>query len=548
MRSSWLVSIPLVLTLAACAAPSGPAVAPAPARSARVLPPTPPTPAYEAAPKNWQLMDAVADGVQGTGSARAERELLGGARPLRTVVVAIIDGGVDTAHADLQPNLWRNPRETANGKDDDGDGLTDDTWGWNYLGGADGRNVGHETLELTREYVRCTAPGSTLADSANRSYCATVTSDFTARRGKAEQQVAQLGQISMMYDNTARVLQGAMPGQALTPESVKALVPANDTVRAAQDLYLRFAANGITEAEIKEGMEQVRGQAQYGLNPEYNPRTIVGDDPRNAAQARYGNRDVTGPEASHGTHVAGIVGAVRGAEGIDGVAAGVQLMAVRAVPQGDERDKDVALAIRYAVDHGAHIINMSFGKDYSPEKSLVDDAVRYAVSKGVLLVHAAGNDGKNLGTGSNFPKAQYLGGGEAATWIEVGASSWRGGAQLAAPFSNYGKLEVDLFAPGVDITSTYPGGGYKANSGTSMAAPVVSGVAALLMSHFPKLTAADVKRILLETTAKYPDLLVQRPGGEEGDTVRFGDLSRTGGVVDAYAAVQAALAMGAKAR
>jgi subtilisin family serine protease len=375
-----------------------------------------------------------------------------------------------------------------------------------------------------------------------------VTADFTEQRTKAERNMAQLAQISTMYDGAKQVLQGAMGGTALTPESVKALVPANETVRAAQDLWLRFSSNGITEQEIVEGVEQVRGQAQYGLNPALDARSVVGDDPRNPAQTRYGNRDVTGPDASHGSHVAGIIGAARGAEGIDGIASAVQLLAVRAVPRGDERDKDVALAIRYAVDHGAHIINMSFGKGYSPEKSLVDDAVRYADAKGVLLVHAAGNDGQNLATGENFPKAQYLGGGEAANWIEVGASSWRGGNELAASFSNYGRQQVDLFAPGVDITSTVPGGGYKANSGTSMAAPVVSGVAALLMSYFPKLTAAEVKRILLETSAKYPELMVARPGATPEELVRFGELSRTGGVVDAYAAVQAALAMGAKAR
>jgi len=214
------------------------------------------------------------------------------------------------------------------------------------------------------------------------------------------------------------------------------------------------------------------------------------------------------------------------------------------VPDGDERDKDVANGIRYAVDNGAQIINMSFGKGFSPDKRAVDEAVKYAESKGVLLVHAAGNDGEDLATAPNFPHATYLDGGRAKNWIEVGASSWQGGDQLAASFSNYGRAQVDLFAPGVDILSTVPGGGYERNSGTSMAAPVVSGVAALLMSYFPQLTATDVKRILIESAARYPDMMVARPGGKEGDTVRFGDLSVTGGVVDAYAAVRAAMAIG----
>jgi len=208
------------------------------------------------------------------------------------------------------------------------------------------------------------------------------------------------------------------------------------------------------------------------------------------------------------------------------------------VPDGDERDKDVANAIRYAVDHGAQVINMSFGKAYSPQKAAVDAAVRYADSAGVLMVHAAGNDGNDLAKEPSFPTPFYEGGGRAQNWIEVGASSWKGRDSLAASFSNYGQAQVDLFAPGVDILSTVPGGGYERESGTSMAAPVVSGIAALLMAHYPSLKAADVKRILLETATRRPDQMVVPPGG--GQPVRFGTLSATGGVVNAYEAVRAA--------
>jgi subtilisin family serine protease len=215
----------------------------------------------------------------------------------------------------------------------------------------------------------------------------------------------------------------------------------------------------------------------------------------------------------------------------------VTVLAVRAIPNGDERDKDVANAIRYAVDRGAQIINMSFGKGYSPQKATVDSAVRYAEAKGVLMVHAAGNDGEDADANPSYPVPEYEGGGRASTWLEVGASSWKLD-QLAAPFSNYGKKRVDLFAPGVDILSLAPGGGYAREDGTSMAAPVVSGVAALLMAHFPTLTAADVKRILLETVTPYRDRQVPRPGSEE--RVPFASLSATGGVVNAYAAVKKA--------
>jgi subtilisin family serine protease len=214
-------------------------------------------------------------------------------------------------------------------------------------------------------------------------------------------------------------------------------------------------------------------------------------------------------------------------------------MGVRAVPNGDERDKDIAAAIRYAVDHGANIINMSFGKGYSPEKPVVDSAVRYAEQRGVLLVHAAGNEGSDNDRGGNFPTPVYSDSSRAATWLEVGATTAQR-ARLVSSFSNYGARTVDLFAPGSDIYSTVPGGGYERNSGTSMAAPVVSGVAALLMAYFPSLTAADVRRILLATVTKQPGLSVARPGAP-GATVPFASLSSTGGIVNAFAAVRMAM-------
>jgi subtilisin family serine protease len=533
----------LSFALAACAGASAPATtAPAPASvpasaAPRTAPATPPAPSYSTPPADWQLLDAVVDGVQGTGARRAEKELLAGRKPARTVLVAVLDGGVDTAHADLRAHLWHNPREVVDGKDDDGDGLVDDTFGWNYLGGADGRNVNEDTIELTREFARCER-----AKAAAPPECTEITASFEAKRAEAEQEAAQLQQVGSYYDGAVKALQRAMPGESLTVERVTALAPTSDTLQVAREIYLQLSNAGVTPKALADAIDDVDTRMKYGLNPGFNPRTIVGDDPTDTSQRAYGNRDVTGPDADHGTHVAGIIGAVRRADGTGGVATNVQVMSVRVVPDGDEHDKDIANGIRYAVDHGAQIINMSFGKGYSPQKGAVDDAVKYAEQKGVLLVHAAGNEGENLADGKNFPTAAYLGGGRAANWIEVGASSWRGSSSLAAEFSNYGQAEVDLFAPGVDILSTVPGGAWERNSGTSMAAPVVSGVAAMLMSYFPKLTAADVKRILLESAARYPDLMVVRPGAENGEKARFGDLSATGGVVDAYAAVKAALA------
>jgi len=213
---------------------------------------------------------------------------------------------------------------------------------------------------------------------------------------------------------------------------------------------------------------------------------------------------------------------------------------VKVVPEGDERDKDVALGIRYAVDNGAQIINMSFGKGFSPQKAWVDDAIRYAEEKGVLLVHAAGNDGANNDEVENYPKDTYNDGKEANNLITVGAiGNGRTGSKVAA-FSNYGKKEVDVFAPGVQIYSTVPGGNkYNSASGTSMASPVVAGVAALILSYYPDLSARQLKQIIEKTASPLPDSMVNKPG-EKDETIAFSELSTSGGLINVYEALKLA--------
>jgi len=545
----------LVFLLAACA-PARPSTAPVtppppPAATPPVAttepPATAPPPAapatavaFRTAPENWHLLDAT-DGVDGVGVERAYRELLAGRPPARTVVVAVIDGGVDTAHVDLRANLWRNPGETAgNGRDDDGNGYVDDVHGWNFLGGADGRSVHYDTYEVTRLHALCT--GAAAARPAPTSeQCSEIARDYEEMRLESEQTLMQIRMIDQILSNSVVTLRRVLGTDSLTAEKVSALRPTSADVQQARAVYLDLAANGLTPSEIDEAEEAYRVRLEYGLNPTFDPRGIVGDDYTNLSERVYGNADVMGPDAGHGTHVAGIIGAVRGnGVGVDGVAPAVRIMALRAVPEGDEHDKDVANAIRYAADNGAHIINMSFGKGYSPDKSVVDEAVRYAESRGLLLVHAAGNDGKDVGVEASYPTPIYRDGARAANWVEVGASSWRGADSLAAPFTNYSRDRVDLFAPGVDIVSTVPGGGYKAEDGTSMAAPVVTGVAALIMAYYPDLTAPDVKRILLESATRHVNRTVLRPGSEPAATVPFGTLSATGGVVNAFEALRLA--------
>jgi subtilisin family serine protease len=500
------------------------------------------------APDRWWLLDADRDGILGTGVDRAYRELLAGKAPRQSVVVAIIDSGVDTEHGDLAPNLWTNPREIAgNGKDDDGNGYIDDIHGWNFIGGKDGSQVERDTYEVTRLYARyharfANANPDTLSTAARAEFAEyrRVEEAFNDKREEAAEDLQHVQMIATAVERFYALLRQHLGTDSLTVEKVSSIRSPRNDLRQAQSAFLELASQGVTEAVIQEELTRLQELMEYGLNPEFDPRAIVGDDYDNPGERHYGNGEVTGPDAKHGTHVAGIVGAARD-NGIctDGIAPDVRLMIIRAVPDGDERDKDIANAIRYAADNGARIINMSFGKGFSPYTAAVDEAVRYADQKGVLLVHAAGNDAEDIDTAPNFPNRYFLDGDSASLWIEVGASSWQGPTQVAAPFSNYGRQRVHIFAPGHNIMATTPGNGCEALSGTSMAAPVVSGVAALIMNYYPELSAAEVKRIILESATPYGDRMVALPGGK-GREVRFSELSATGGVINAYQALKLA--------
>lgn len=492
--------------------------------------------ALVSAPDAWQLLDLAADGVPGVSATLAYEELLTDEAASRTVVVAVIDGGIDTTHVDLRANLWINEDEVAgNGVDDDGNGYVDDIYGWNFLGGTDGRSVAHETLEVTRLHTACIAGEQSWIEKS----CQDIAADYKSEADEVNQTLEILDQIEEAYSFALPILRRAGAGQNPTKESVQRLSALRPDISQARSVFLQLV-DILPVGDVPDAREAYEGLRDYGLNLDFRPREdIVGDDLANGTEQGYGNPDVHATDPHHGTHVAGIIGALRGnGIGIDGIAANVRIMALRAVPDGDERDKDVANAIRYAVDNGAHIINMSFGKGFSPRKRLVDDAVRYADDHGVLMVHAAGNDGEDIDQGDNFPTAVYDDGSRARNWIEVGAASWQVDS-LAATFSNFGQNSVDVFSPGVDILSTVPGSEYDREDGTSMAAPVVSGVAALLMGYFPGLDASDVRSIILESSVNRQNDVVARPG--DGARIPFGRLSVTGGVVNAYEAIKAAL-------
>ena len=518
-------------------------------------------------PKDWFLRDPENDKLQGISVEKTYTTLLKG-KPSKTVLVAVIDSGIDIEHEDLKDIIWTNEDEIpGNGIDDDKNGYVDDIHGWNFLGNKDGKNVDEDTYEVTREYIRLkkiyeNVEESKVSKKNKAEYAlwqrvkAKYDRDFKSNKDQYDQYKQQYDLYQNAYvtlDFCDSIISKSMGGLALKKSSLPEINSTNDTIRFAKETLTKVLENidgdiAVSEfldelkgylGQLKEGVDHYGTAVNYGYNLEFNSRDIVGDDPNNVNEKGYGNNDVEGPDARHGTHVAGIIGANRKNDiGIKGIADNVRIMSVRAVPNGDERDKDVANAIIYAVDNGAQVINMSFGKSLSPQKEAVDKAVKYAESKGVLLVHAAGNDGDNNDKEENYPSRIFKNGAEARNWLEIGASSFGADEHFVATFSNYGKKSVDLFSPGVEIYSTVPNNKYEDLQGTSMASPATAGVAALLLSYFPDLTTAQVKDILRQSTRKFDGLKVTKPGSAE--QVLFNSLSSTGGLVNAYEAVKMA--------
>ncbi|SHJ73694.1 Subtilase family protein [Hymenobacter daecheongensis DSM 21074] len=510
-----------------------------------------PTPAPRVV--QWTNLDSQKDKVMGLSTQRTYDELLKGRIPT-PVIVAVIDAGVDTTHEDLKRVLWKNPGEIpGNGLDDDKNGYVDDVRGWNFLGNGKGENIDVELYEETRLLVKLKPlyegkkrEALPAAKRAEFDLYQKVKKEYAAKLKDENEQYMQLAPLAGQLAGINEQLKQAL-GVAKVDTAILRRPPGADTnpqlLALTSQLYENLKSSGLPDMDavveqVKTATVETKKHLDYSLNPKFNPRALIGDDVDNVQDHSYGNPDITGPDALHGTHVAGIIAADRdNALGVQGVAGPlVRIMGVRAVPNGDEYDKDVANAIRYAVDNGASIINMSFGKYYSPQRAAVEAAIRYAEVKGVLLVHAAGNESKNIDVHTHYPAPVPLKGTAYANFLTIGASGSTNDAQLTANFSNFGQ-KVDVFAPGVGIYSTMPGSKYGNESGTSMAAPAVAGMAAVLKSYFPQLTAADLKRIIRES-AMPQHTSVPKP--DDKKTVDFTTLSSTGGVANLYRAVQLA--------
>jgi len=499
---------------------------------------------------HWIHLDPTDDQVAGAGIYKAYQLLEG--RPSTSVLVAVIDSGFDLDHEDLNNRFWMNKDEIPeNGIDDDKNGYVDDTFGWNFIGGSS-ENVVFDTYELTREYLRLKEKYKDVTEGRGDEYDYWLNVKENYEMGRTEAEIAMakyhdiLNNIPRYYD----LLENYLDVDSLSYELISAINSEDSVIVEAASLIgklIRYfgdytSVNSLIEA-MKKGYSHYEYELEYGFNTEFDPRSVVDDNYLDKRERYYGNNrvnDYSGMMGGHGTHVAGIIAAIRDNDiGAIGIADNVKIMALRTIPNGDERDKDVANAIYYAVNNGAKIINMSFGKSYSPDRQIVEKAIRYAEKKDVLIVHAAGNDAENKDLKINFPTRQFIKGRrEASNMIEVAANTKNFNENLPAKFTNYGKSTVDLFAPGVFIYSTIPEDNYKASSGTSMASPVVAGVAALLRSYFPELTAREIKEVLLQSSVSYEGD-VYLPGTK--DKVPFSDLTLSGGIVNAYEAVRIAM-------
>ncbi|WP_082830790.1 S8 family peptidase [Cochleicola gelatinilyticus] len=502
-------------------------------------------PLSDAETKQWPAKDLVADTIPGMSVDKTYSELIKN-RKGEKVIVAVIDSGIDIEHEDLKNVIWTNQDEIpGNGKDDDNNGYIDDIHGWNFLG-----DIVAENMEYVR-YMR--KLGSKYEGKTETSISAADREEFAIyQRAKAEYE-KEFQELNGNLTRYQGILANVKPAheaiskklgkEDYTSKDLDAIQ--NPTVEqqgqiAGLKQMLSFG-DSVPEVinQLEDGVHYFDGRLKSHFDMETDFRGVLGDNPDMMDGKAYGNNDVDGPDpkkedAMHGTHVAGIIAAERdNGIGMNGVAKNVEIMVVRAVPDGDEYDKDIANAIRYAVDNGAKVINTSFGKYYSPHPEWVWDAIKYAADKDVLIVNAAGNEGFDLDGVQVYPNDQEGINTEISeTFLTVGALNFKYGGELVATFSNFGKSNVDVFAPGVKIWSTTPLNEYQYLQGTSMASPEVAGVAAMIRSYYPTLSAKQVKQLLMDSGLPTKTSVVL--GGDPSNQNSFTNISTSGKMVNMY--------------
>ena len=498
--------------------------------------------------KVWSATDLATDTIPGMSVDKAYAELIPNLKGIN-VIVAVIDSGIDIEHEDLKNVIWINRGEIPNnGIDDDKNGFIDDVHGWNFLGDIVGEN-----LEFTRIVRRYDGKfnGKDIAEISEvdmetfvlyQKAKAEQNKNYDETEANRDRYTQMLKQVTDANNQISKKL----GKEDYTAEELAAIIDPDDDEQKNIAVLTQMLSYGGSIPEfmvrLNGGIDYYDGRMKNHFNMDTDFRGVLNDNPYDITDTSYGNNDVDGPnpkkeDALHGTHVAGIIAAERGnGIGMDGVAQNVEIMVVRAVPDGDEYDKDVALAIRYAVDNGAKVINTSFGKGYSQNPEWVWDAIKYAGKKDVLIVNAAGNDGVDLDITTSYPNDQNGTGAEMSdNFITIGALNYKYGKEMVATFSNYGATSVDLFSPGVKIWSTTPLDTYEYLQGTSMASPNVAGVAAMIRSYYPKLSAKQVKRVLMDSGLHTSTPVIV--GGEESNIQPFDAISKSGNTANLYNAL-----------
>jgi cell wall-associated protease len=498
--------------------------------------------------KVWSATDLATDTIPGMSVDKAYAELIPNLKGTN-VIVAVIDSGIDIEHEDLKNVIWVNKGEIPNnGIDDDKNGFIDDIHGWNFLGDIVGENL--EFTRIVRRYdVKFN--GKDIAEISEvdmetfvlyQKAKAEQTKNYDETEANRDRYTQMLKEVT----DADNVISKKLGKEDYTAEELAAIIDPDDDEQKNIAVLTQMLSYGGSIPEfmvrLNGGIDYYNGRMKNHFNMDTDFRGVLNDNPYDITDTSYGNNDVDGPnpkkeDALHGTHVAGIIAAQRGnGIGMDGVAQNVEIMVVRAVPDGDEYDKDVALAIRYAVDNGAKVINTSFGKAYSQNPEWVWDAIKYAGKKDVLIVNAAGNDGIDLDVITSYPNDQNGTGAEISdNFITIGALNYKYGEEMVATFSNYGATSVDLFSPGVKIWSTTPLDTYKYLQGTSMASPNVAGVAAMIRSYYPKLSAKQVKQVLMDSGLHTSTLVIV--GGEESNVQPFDAISKSGNTANLYNAL-----------
>lgn len=500
-------------------------------------------------PLDWFLRDVEQDSMFGTGVHRIYKELLSGKKPV-PLIVAVIDSGFDTTAQMLAPVLWRNSGEIpGNGKDDDRNGYADDIHGWNFMGTRDGKSLSRGVPEELRTYswlLKTYRGNMKKMSPEERDLFVTLHKTYGIREVEYERKSIEAQE---ELKEIKQIKKQAWFKQAYKEHLAK---KAAEPVLTEEERFELFRAGKLPRTE-PDTVEKILSKEKQLLHTVKNAEELftiafdirkeIGDDPYNINDRKYGNPYFPLASSSkHGTHVASTIGGVTKPEsGVYGIAQGVRIMLLQVVPPGgDEEDKDIALAIRYAVDNGAKVINMSFGKYTALAKTQkwIEEAMDYAAAHDVLIVRAAGNNGRNTDHVNVYPLRPSKSETQAC-YICVGAHGSNLRAEDAnnkfVSFSNYGKKTVDLFAPGHSIYSQVPYGKYSQESGTSMASPVCAGVAALIRMYYPRLTAAQVKEVLMKTVT--PSDQVCKFGKQ---SIKFSDMSISGGMLNGYKAMKLA--------